>query len=123
MRETLLDSFEQNVLAFLREFPEFTEECPIVKVPRYTAPQRVMSAKGVFGFAVWARAHEAGKPKIRDDILHGFIDEVPGADALYQAMYRRMTRQAPDTVAEKVSGLGKDFPSIFTWRGKTLEAD
>jgi hypothetical protein len=119
-----VDPFERDVLAFLREFPEFTDECPIVKVPGYPTPQRIMTAKGVFGFTVWARAHEAGKPSVRDAILHGFLEENPGADVLYQAMYRRMTRQAQGSIADQLSGLGKNFPSIIQWKpGKVLEAE
>jgi hypothetical protein len=91
------DAFEREIQAFLRVFPEFIDECPIVDIsaqrPEYTDPQRIMTAKGAFGIAVWLRFHEQAKPSVRDALISGFIEEVPGGDALYQEMIRRMSHR------------------------------
>jgi hypothetical protein len=117
MHEARVDPFEREIQRFLTVFPEFSEELPMVDdLLGHREPTRIATAKGTFGMAVWLRAQEAANPKRRDAVLHGFLEENPGADALYQAMYRRITRQARGAVADQLPSIDIKFPSWWQWR-------
>jgi hypothetical protein len=91
------EAFEREIQAFLQVFPEFADEFPVMDVPAFRTgdsaePQRCVSAKGAFGITVWLRFHEQGASASRDALISKFLEDVPGSDALYQVMMRRMSQ-------------------------------
>jgi hypothetical protein len=115
------EAFEQEIQAFLRVFPEFSEECPVIDVSAFTpdygtGPQRLLTAKGTFGMSAWLRFHEQAKPAVRDDMIGKFLEEVEGADALYQAMFSRMAQQSSASVEGALKAIADGFPKSSKWR-------